>query len=76
MQNIVDTNQQACNCQLKKKRKIFIGTMEVWSEAAETPRDMIPTMVPQKMFNSIQFNLFMLRFIMLLGALFSNIVHC
>ena len=51
---------QACNCPLKKKRTIF--TTQVRSEAAETPQDMIPTMVPQKM----------LRFIMLLGAFLAS----
>ena len=30
----------------KKKSKIFKGTTQVRSEAAETPQDMIPTMVP------------------------------
>ena len=30
----------------KKKRKIFKGTTQVRSEAAETPRDTIPTMIP------------------------------
>ena len=50
---LVFDNYQRCpvllNMQLpvdKKKRKIFEGTTQVQSEAAETPQDMIPTMVP------------------------------
>ena len=31
---------------VEKKRGKFKGTTQVWSEAAETPREMIPTMVP------------------------------
>ena len=53
--------QQISGIQLpveKTKRKIFKGTTQVRSEAGELPQDMIPTLVPQKMF----------KFIMLLGA--------
>ena len=38
--------KQACNCPIKKKEETFEGTMQARSEAAKTPRDMRPTMVP------------------------------